>query len=502
MLKRIACLFGCVLFFGWLPAHVQGQGQAIGVFPGASDIGSPALSGSATYDATAQAYTIAGGGKNMWFGKDEFHFVWKQLRGDFILQARGHFPEEGVDPHRKFGLMVRATLETDSPHANAVVHGDGLTSLQFRKTVGGATEELKSDQTHADCIQLERTGDRIVMSVARFGEPYTTTDLEGLQLGDELYVGLFVCSHREDTVETAIFENVRITLPAPKTLVPYREYLGSRLETLDVTTGERRVVYETTEGIEAPNWLPDGSGLIYNSRGRMYRWLWSDEKPQPIDTGFAIKCNNDHAISFDGTTLAISHHAQEAGGKSKIYTLPISGGVPQLVTELGPSYLHGWSPDGRSLLYTAERNGNFDIYSIAVAGGKETRLTDAEGLDDGSEYSPDGKRIYFNSARTGSMQLWRMQADGSEPEQLTRDAFQNWFPHVSPDGKQFVFLSFAADVPAESHPFYQHVLLRRMSIDGGEPTVIAYLYGGQGTINVPSWSPDGRRVAFVSHTGN
>ncbi|HCM60007.1 MAG TPA: biopolymer transporter TolR, partial [Bacteroidales bacterium] len=151
--------------------------------------------------------------------------------------------------------------------------------------------------------------------------------------------------------------------------------------------------------------------------------------------------------------------------------------------------------------YTAERSGEYDIYKISVKRKKEIRLTDAPGLDDGSEYSPDGRFIWFNSARTGTMQLWRMKPDGTDQEQLTFDGYNDWFPHVSPDGRQVVFLSFMPDVKADDHPFYRHVYIRMMPAGGGTPEVIAYLYGGQGTINVPSWSPDGKQIAFVSNSG-
>jgi Tol biopolymer transport system component len=178
----------------------------------------------------------------------------------------------------------------------------------------------------------------------------------------------------------------------------------------------------------------------------------------------------------------------------------VTGGTPKRVTANAPSYLHGWSPDGKYLIYTAERQGEFDIYQISVDGGQEVRLTNTKGLDDGSEYSPDGKYVYFNSARTGTMQLWRMKPDGNGQEQLTHDELNDWFPHVSPDGKRLVFISFPKDVAPDDHPFYKHVYLRTMPIGGTEPKVIAYLYGGQGTINVSSWAPDNRHVAFVSNT--
>ena len=208
--------------------------------------------------------------------------------------------------------------------------------------------------------------------------------------------------------------------------------------------------------------------------------------------------------------LGISNHVSDEEHKSIIFIMPAGGGNPARITEKGPSYLHGWSPDGRYLTYTAERNGEFDIYKIHVKRKKEVRLTDAPGLDDGSEYSPDGKYIYFNSARTGTMKLWRMKPDGSKEEQVTFDEYNDWFPHISPDGKQIVFLSFMPDVKADDHPFYKHVYIRRITVSGpvnnkqkfaaSTPEVIAYLYGGQGTINVPSWSPDGKKVAFVSNS--
>ena len=474
--------------------------ETIGIFAAQSGVGMPAKQGEVVYDSELQEYLVSGSGKNMWFDKDEFHFVWKQIQGDFILTTKAELIGIGVDPHRKLGWMVRSTLDIDSPHINAAVHGDGLTSLQFRRTAGALTEEIKSSLSGADVIQLERKGDRYTMSVAQFGKPFVTASLDDHQLGDEVYVGLFVCAHNPEVIEQALFKNVRITVPAPETFVPYRDFIGSRLETLDVETGDRQVLVSTSERIEAPNWTPDGTALIYNATGKLYHFPLDDKKPVVIDTGFADRNNNDHVLSFDGKTIGISHHAKEENGASVVYTLPVTGGTPERVTDNSPSYLHGWSPDGRTLIYTGERNGNFDIYKIPAGGGDETRLTTAEGLDDGSEYSPDGQYIYFNSSRTGTMQIWRMKPDGSDQQQTTQDEFNNWFPHVSPDGKRIVFLSFSREVKPDDHPFYKHVYLRMMPIDGGQPQIVAYVYGGQGTINVPSWSPDCRHLAFVSNS--
>lgn len=480
---------------------LKSASAAIGDFEGNSDVGNPAKAGFAAYDDATDTYRVSGAGKNIWFNQDEFQFVWRKIKGDFILQTRAHLVGQGLEPHRKLGVMARTSLEASSAEINAVVHGDGLTSLQFRRAPGGLTEEIKSTVTAADVIQLERRGDKFTMSVARFGQPFQTSQVEELALGNQVFVGLFVCAHNSNVIEEAVFQDVRLTIPAATNFVPYRDYIGSRLEVLDVVSGRRQVLFQTADAIEAPNWTPDGATIIYNSKGRLFRFPLATKQVELLDTGIANHCNNDHVLSFDGKTLGVSHQPKANGGKSVVYTMPVTGGEPKQITDHAPAYLHGFSPDGRFLVYTGQRGGEFDIYRIPASGGAETRLTTAKGLDDGPEYSPDGKYIYFNSSRTGTMQIWRMLADGTQPEQLTSDDYNNWFPHTSPNGKRVVFISFSKNVPAEQHPYYQHVYLREMPASGGEPKVIAYLYGGQGTINVPSWNADSTRLAFVSHTG-
>lgn len=478
------------------------QEKALGVFDGHGDIGKDVKPGSAFYNAKTQEYEMSGSGYNIWFDHDEFHFLWKKMKGDFIVYARARFVGAGTDPHRKVGWMARTNLDGNSAQVNAVVHGDGLTSLQYRKTTGATTEEIRSSLTHADVIQLERKGNTYTMRVAKFGEPFVTAEIADIDLGQEVYIGLFLGSHNKDVVEKGIYSDVRITVPAPKSLVPYREYLGSNVELLDITSGKREIIYYSSKSLQAPNWTKDGKSLIYNCEGLMYNLDLRTKKPQVINTGMVNKNNNDHVISFDGKMLGLSSAVQELGG-SIVWTVPIKGGTPKQITPIGPSYLHGWSPDGKTLVFTGQRNNEFDIYSIPSSGGEEVRLTTAQGLDDGSEYTPDGQHIYFNSNRTGTMQIWKMKADGSEQEAVTEGDFHDWFPHVSPDGKLLVFLSFLKEeVDAGDHPFYKHVYLRIMPVSGGQPKVIAYLYGGQGTINTPSWSPDSKKVAFVSNSGD
>jgi Tol biopolymer transport system component len=269
----------------------------------------------------------------------------------------------------------------------------------------------------------------------------------------------------------------------------------SSLEILHLQTGERRVVHRAAEHFEAPNWTPDGKTLIFNGGGKLWRIPVAGGKPEQIPAG-DVRANNDHGISPDGKWLIVSGSSE--GKPSRIFVLPIEGGTPRLVTPNAPSYWHGISPDGKTLVYCAQRNGEFDIYSIPFEGGPETRLTDTPGLDDGPEFSPDGRWIYFNSVRSGLMRIWRMRPDGSGAEMVSKGPpSADWFAHPSPDGKWIVYLSY--DPSVTGHPPNKEVTLQIAMPDGSDPRVVVKLFGGQGTINVPSWSPDSREFAFVSY---
>ena len=277
--------------------------------------------------------------------------------------------------------------------------------------------------------------------------------------------------------------------------------ITSTLEIYDLNTGARTPIREFEGRIEAPNWHPNGDDLIYNANGHIYRYHLPTGEIAQINTGSCNRCNNDHVISADGKSLAISA-GTDAHPESRIYVLPIGGGEPSLVTVKSPSYLHGWSPDMHTLAYCAARNGEYDIYTTCAGDAPEVQLTAVEGLNDGPEYSPDGKHIWFNSVRTGLMQVWRMNADGTEQTQMTFDDDRNsWFPHVSPDGEKVAFIAYKqGDVKPGDHPMNKHVEIRMMPYEGGAPETLFPLFGGQGSLNVNSWSPNSDKFAFVSYT--
>jgi WD40 repeat protein len=467
---------------------------SLGIFQDHGDVGTVLHPGSAEYDAAQQSYTISGSGANMWFGEDDFHYLWTKVSGDVSLTADIAFLGETGDNHRKAVLMIRQSLDGNSAAVDLARHGDGLTSLQFRDAAGANAHEVQSNVSAPRTVRIEKRGDYFYAFVSGSdGKLQVAGASTKLVLTGPFYIGIGVCAHDKEAMQKAVFSNVRLmSLPA----ATGKLVLYSVLETIPIRSTDRRVAYVAPVHFEAPNWSRDGSFFLFNSEGKMRRLALNGVEPTAIATDPQDRCNNDHGISPDGQSMAISDQSGSSQ-KSSIYIVPIVGGTPRQITQNSPSYWHGWSPDGKTLAFAGQRDGDFDIYTIPVGGGQETRLTTAKGLDDGPEYSPDGEYIYFNSERTGSMQIWRMKADGSAQEQVLSDETNDWFPHISPDGKWMVFLSYEKSVAG--HPAEKDVALNLMSMDDKKVHVLTKLFGGQGTINVPSWSPDSLKLAFVSY---
>lgn len=509
------CFFAIVIIFASICSTARADD--FGLFTDQSDVGKPSTlgPGSLSFNSGKKVYTITGGGENVWAAADHFHYVYKKLTGDITLSATIDFvgtkPESGKpDDHRKACLMIRQSLDSDAVYADAAAHGSGLTSLQWRDAKGAVTHEVQSDVVGPKRLLIEKRGNVVSMSIASGDEAlHPAGGSAKIEFAGDFYIGLGVSAHNAGRLETVAFSDVELTPPAPLT---GRTTLISTLQTINIQSKDRRVAYVVTQPgrIEAPNWFPDNSNTLYfNTNGKLYKVQAEppgtppnpSRKPvEQVDLGTLTRINNDHGISPDGKLLAISDASERMNGQrsSLVYVIPIEGGQPKRLTDTGPSYFHGWSPDGKMLAFCGLRDKNFDIYTVPVDGGPEKRLTTDPGKDDGPEFSPDGQFIYFNSDRTGIMQIWRMRPDGSNPEQITTDAnHESWFAHISPNGRLMVFLSY--EKGAGDHPENKDVSLQLMDLRTKAITPLANLFGGQGTINVPSWSPNSRYLAFVSY---
>src|SRR5487761_2643052 len=377
MILRVSAIF--LFTLGLLSAQ-------IGAFESHADVGVTPKSGDAMFDAATNTYKITGGGANVWDKADAFQFLYKKISGDVTITADVKFLGTGAVGHRKAMLMIRQSLDPGSPYADIALHGDGLTSLQYRTAKDAITREERSDLNGPSHIRIQRRGDILLIYAGDQlwpGGPVT------VKLGDPVYIGLGVCSHDANVLETAVFSNVKIDNGL-------RTTLRTLVHIYDVKTHKDRVIYAADKHFEAPNWSPDGKMLAISCRG--------------------------------------------PAGSSQVYLANADGSNAHLMTPKTPSYFHGFSPDGKWFAYAGQRDGNFDIYRMAVDGGEEQRLTTDKGLDDGPDYSPDGKWHYFHSERAGTYDAWRMPADGSGPndakaQRITSDEMEDWFPHPSPDGK-------------------------------------------------------------------
>lgn len=540
---RVSLLFPRFVLGSFLAAalsaavsQVSAPQSGFGLFENHIDVGETPSKGSASYDAAAQEYRLTGGGANMWGAVDAFQFAWKRIdSGDFSVTADVHFIGQGALPHRKAVLMVRQSLDANSAYADVALHGDGLTALQFRPVAGAETSEVRSSESAPVRIRIERRGAQFIMYAGKTEQSLMRSGPATVSLQGPVYIGLGVCSHDANVLETAVFSNVRIQeLPATEPN-PNPSRVRSKISVYDLASRSVHVVYSDDKLWEAPNWSPDGKYLIANSGGKLYKFVLDAKgEAQPgalgLDPGY--RCNNDHGLSPDGKWLALSAErdsAKHGSAKgSQVYVATADGAGPRMLTPRVPSYFHGWSPDGRWLAFVGQRGGNFNIYRVPVNGGDEEKLTSHPGFDDGPDYSPDGKWIYINSYRSGGWDIWRFPSQGAGPDdsktvRITADAKEDWFPHPSPDGQWLIFLSFPPGT--QGHDVKTSVQLRLMplhpsrakaarpgtpalpadAVSGSSPDhdktiqTLTEFFGGQGTINVNSWSPDSKKFAFVSY---
>jgi TolB protein len=498
-----------------LSASAFAQSGTLGIFTTSGDVGNPAIKGSTEF--SNGQYRITGSGANIWAKQDQFQYVWREMTGDFTVNATLHFLGKGAD-HRKAGIMVRQNLDTDATYADVVIHGNGMPGLQWRSKPGEDTNafDVPFDGPGTFNVKMVRTGVKMYMFIGKDGAAPKEIAHTEVTFRNAVLVGLVVCSHQADASDTVVFSDVSVVgAPlAPTAARPPQPQYRSRISIYDTRDKSIRTVYQADTVFEAPNWTSDGKFLLVNSGGKLYRISAEspDARPEAIDIDSTLRLNNDHAPSWDGKYIAFSA-SSPTSRQSQVYLANADGSNAHLMVTTTPSYFHGWSPDGKYLAYVYQHpaaNGvpaNYDIFRIPAAGGESEQLDSNAGYDDGPDYSPDGKWIYFNSDRSGNWDIWRIPADGAGPgdqraEQVTGDEREDWFPHPSPDGKWLLFLSFAKGTATHNDKL-PGTALRIMPMPGTQVTkpaqieVVTTFFGGQGTINVNSWAPDSKRFAFV-----
>lgn len=482
-----------------MTGSINAKAQApLGIFEGHTDVGEVLNQGSATYDHLNNTYTLTGSGENMWMTRDAFQFLWKKASGDVSLSADISFPAAGKNPHRKAVLLIRQDLEPDGIYADAALHGSGLTALQYRNGTGKTTHDIEWNIEAPHRLRIDKHGDTITMFMASAGEPLHPAGASvRLSLKGQFYVGLGVCSHDKDVVEKAIFSHVEIKSLAPMS-ADARLALYSTLRTISISPESpiQTNVFTAKGMFAAPNWTRDGKSLLFDQNGKIMRIPVGGGEPHALITGVANNCGSSHGLSPDGKWLAATCFVSDDPG-ARVYIMPSTGGDARLVTKNPASWWHSWSPDGKTLAFVRPTSIGLNIETISVDGGAETAVTSGAGVHDDPDYSADGQYIYFNSnPNGGTMQIWRMHPDGSNAEQVTSDERNNWTPHPSPDGKWIVFLSY--DHSVTGHSPNKEIKLRLLSLSDHKIRDLVDLIGGAGTINVPSWSPDSSRLAFVS----
>ena len=522
---------GTAIANGQAPAA---KSDAVGVFEGQSDIGDVTPPGTGSFSAAADAYTLTSAGANTWYHVDSFHYLWKKASGDVVLTANVAFPPQSYhhepNPHRKGILMFRQTLDAGGIYAAVGVHGSGMTALQYRRALGANTEDIELNIDAPQTVRLEKRGDTFTLFLSMQGEPLHQVGASvSMHLEEPFFVGLAAVSHDISTTDEVQFSKVTVQPLAPAT-AETKISLYSTLRTIQTEDQFRRamVIRTVPAYMQSPNWASDGRNIYAYEAGHIEKIPFLTPEaggaPETVSLGNLIDCSGNFGLSPDRKWLAVSC-AEKSEGAHAVYVVPASRGgegnianntivgpganragataaganlargTPRKVTQ-GPasSFFHAWSPDSQTIAFTRGSAGKADIFTIAVTGGTEVRLT-RDTLNDGPDYSPDGKLIYFDSSRSGSAQIWRMQPDGTGAEEVTADENINSSPHVSPDGKTVAFLSQPANGGGRG---IGDAALKVFSVNDGLIRTLATFQGDRGSFSMYGWG-DANHLAFISY---
>lgn len=468
----------------------------VGVFTASQWIAQPSRA-SANWDRGTGTYRLEGSGA-LGNAADAFLFHYVKVSGAAQLTADLRFPNPAAVPGQKIALLLRASLSPDSPYVAAILQHDGLTYLQVRAQAGAPPRTIPTEANMPPRLRLLRQGTQVALHLSNpMGGAFQPVAVTDFPLPGPYYLGIALLASTEQP-GAALLSNLSLEHPpAPP--------LRSHLEVFDLKTRKVTRIHTEDGLLEAPNWSRDGKYLLVNARGRLFRLSPSGGPLEALPLPDTYRANNDHDLSPDGKFIAFSASTPDHP-RSRVYVADADGRNIRLLTEDSPSYFHGWSPDGKYLAFVGQRTFQgiraYELYRIPFAGGREERLTTAQAYDDGPEYSPDGRWIYFNSNRAqGGWDLWRIPASGAgdrdqRAERITQDAGEDWFPHFSPNGQHLLFLTFPPGTIGHNGRMPGMQLRRLVE---GKPELLHTFTGGQGSLNVNSWSPDSRRFAYVAY---
>jgi TolB protein len=501
----IAGLLACAVLLLGEPALLSAATPAdsLGIFAAQADVGRGVTPGTAVFNAATNTYTLTSAGANTWYHVDDFHFLWKKVSGDMTLTADIGFPKPAYtqepNPHRKGILMFRQTLDAGAAYVAVGAHGIGMTALQYRQERGANTQDIELNIDAPQTVRIEKRGDVFTLYLSMKGEPLHPVGASvSLHLTEPFYVGLGALSHDVDTTDKVEFRHVVLEPTAARP--DSKPVLYSTLQTIQTEDQFRRAMLIRTVPtfMQSANWAPGGKSIYVQEDGRIlnipYLTPEAGGPPRTIAVAGLVDCSGNFGLSPDRHWLAVSC-ARTHGGTHEVYLVPPDGtGQPRQVTvNESPSFFHAWSPDSQSLAFTRGSAGKADIFTIALGGGAEKRLT-RDTLNDGPDFSPDGQIIYFDSSRSGTTQIWRMHADGTLAEQITDDDAVNSSPHVSPDGKSLVFLS----QPHGAGDGIGPAALKIVALGDGLIRTLVDFQGNRGSLSMYGWG-DNNHLAFVSY---
>lgn len=394
-----ACCFTFAALFG--SSSLALEPIDLGPFSTISDVGELSRKTLVAFDRSSGIYFVSASGENIWGERDAFGFVWRELQGEASIGARVHLIGKSSQPHRKAGVMFRQSLAPDSIYVDAVVHGDGLTSLQFRAEAGGPTREIQCDRQEPTAIRLEKRGDYFQLFTSNEDGVYSTTGcMIKVILGTKFLAGLAVSAHDNAAFETARFSSVTVGLPPPR-----KSTTVSAIEIVPVDSLTRRVLWYSSQKLEVPSFTADGDGVCFREGGQ--------------------------------------------------------------------------------------------IMKLSLVGSSEPILVGADNMDVCATAAPLSSPQRLSSRVSGGRSLvWLETAEG-KPRKLIDDGRSQWHPRIAPDAASFVYLSGTAR-PLDGKIAASDYLLILRALAGGEERTLAHLYGGPGSLGLSPWSPDGKRVVFMS----